>query len=59
MILRHQKLLKVFQVLSGCRSVTDIAQKDKNEAKRIKLSTGIERVREIKAECIFILNRPT
>ncbi|GKB17813.1 putative reverse transcriptase domain-containing protein [Tanacetum coccineum] len=39
--------------------VTDIAQKDKNKAKRTKPSTGMERVREIKDECIFILNRPT
>ncbi|GJS13132.1 hypothetical protein Tco_0407604 [Tanacetum coccineum] len=30
--------------------VTNIAQKDKNEAKRTKSSTGMERVREIKAE---------
>ncbi|GJV46743.1 ribonuclease H-like domain-containing protein [Tanacetum coccineum] len=36
--------------------VTDIAQKDKNKAKRTKPSTGIERVQEIKAEGKFILN---
>ncbi|GJW35052.1 hypothetical protein Tco_0057972 [Tanacetum coccineum] len=41
--------------LRGCTKlvlglVTDIAQKDKNEAKRTKPSTGMERVREIKAE---------
>ncbi|GJY26335.1 hypothetical protein Tco_0401061 [Tanacetum coccineum] len=37
------------------RDVTDIAQKDKNEAKQTKPSTGMERVREIKAEDEFIL----
>ncbi|GKF99040.1 hypothetical protein Tco_0297823, partial [Tanacetum coccineum] len=30
--------------------VTDIAQKDKNKAKRTKPSTGMERVQKIKAE---------
>ncbi|GJX88683.1 putative reverse transcriptase domain-containing protein [Tanacetum coccineum] len=35
--------------------VTDIAQKDKNEAKRTKPSTGMERVREIEAKGEFIL----
>ncbi|GJZ78335.1 reverse transcriptase domain-containing protein [Tanacetum coccineum] len=39
--------------------VTDIAQKDKNEAKRTKLSTGMEKVQEIKAEGVFIFNGPT
>ncbi|GJX71169.1 putative reverse transcriptase domain-containing protein [Tanacetum coccineum] len=36
--------------------VTNIAKKDKNKAKRIKPSTGMERVREIEAEGEFILN---
>ncbi|GJQ91824.1 hypothetical protein Tco_0002963 [Tanacetum coccineum] len=41
--------------------VTDIAQKDKNEAKRTKSSTGMERVREVKvkAEGVFEFNGPT
>ncbi|GJU74518.1 hypothetical protein Tco_1265923, partial [Tanacetum coccineum] len=39
--------------------VTDIAQKDKNEAKRTKPSTRMERVHEIKAEGVFIFNGPT
>ncbi|GJX22298.1 hypothetical protein Tco_0226743 [Tanacetum coccineum] len=39
--------------------VTNIAQKDKNEAKRTKPSTGMERVREIKVEGVFIFNGPT
>ncbi|GKA07606.1 reverse transcriptase domain-containing protein [Tanacetum coccineum] len=39
--------------------VTDIVQKDKNEAKRTKPSTRMKRVREIEAKGIFILNRPT
>ncbi|GKA28777.1 hypothetical protein Tco_0715022 [Tanacetum coccineum] len=34
----------------------DIPQKDKNEAKRTKSSTGMERVQEIKAEGKFILS---
>ncbi|GJS04197.1 reverse transcriptase domain-containing protein [Tanacetum coccineum] len=37
--------------------VTNIAQKDKNKAKRTKPSTGMERVREIKAEGEFILRQ--
>ncbi|GKD20356.1 hypothetical protein Tco_1222059, partial [Tanacetum coccineum] len=36
--------------------ITDIAQKDKNKAKRTKPSTGMERVREIEAEGDFILS---
>ncbi|GKA40402.1 hypothetical protein Tco_0732995 [Tanacetum coccineum] len=36
--------------------VTDIAQKDKNKAKRTKLSTRMERVQEIEAEGKFILS---
>ncbi|GJX13755.1 hypothetical protein Tco_0205513 [Tanacetum coccineum] len=36
--------------------VTDIAQKDKNEAKQTKPGTGMERVQEIKAEGKFIQN---
>ncbi|GKG04547.1 hypothetical protein Tco_0314934, partial [Tanacetum coccineum] len=39
--------------------VTDIAQKDKNKAKQTKPSTGMERVREIEAEGVFIFNGPT
>nr|GEW65595.1 copia protein [Tanacetum cinerariifolium] len=39
--------------------VTDIAQKDKNNAKRTKPDTGMERVQEIKAEGIYIFNGPT
>ncbi|GKC11039.1 hypothetical protein Tco_1007821, partial [Tanacetum coccineum] len=47
-------------ILEGRASkVTDIAQKDKNEAKRSKPSTRMERVRETKAEGIYILNGPT
>ncbi|GJX50314.1 hypothetical protein Tco_0277159 [Tanacetum coccineum] len=37
-------------------TVTDIAQKDKNKAKRTKPSTGMERVQEIEAEDEFILS---
>ncbi|GJU04743.1 hypothetical protein Tco_1121173 [Tanacetum coccineum] len=37
------------------KEVMDIAQKDKNEAKQTKPSTGMKRVREIKAEGEFIL----
>ncbi|GJV57003.1 hypothetical protein Tco_1458008, partial [Tanacetum coccineum] len=36
--------------------VMDIAQKDKNKAKRTKPSTGMERVQEIEAEGEFILS---
>ncbi|GJW91513.1 reverse transcriptase domain-containing protein [Tanacetum coccineum] len=36
--------------------ITDIAQKDKNKAKRTKPSMGMERVQKIKAEGEFILN---
>ncbi|GKB74435.1 hypothetical protein Tco_0935847 [Tanacetum coccineum] len=39
------------------KTVTDIAQKDKNEAKRTKPSTRMERVREIEAKGEFILSR--
>ncbi|GKF04451.1 hypothetical protein Tco_0035119, partial [Tanacetum coccineum] len=39
--------------------VTDIAKKDKNKAKRTKLSTGMDRVQEIKAEGVFIFYGPT
>ncbi|GJS32874.1 hypothetical protein Tco_0531256 [Tanacetum coccineum] len=42
--------LEAVSVSSDTLKVTDIAQKDKNKAKRTKPSTGIERVREIKAE---------
>ncbi|GJU74825.1 reverse transcriptase domain-containing protein [Tanacetum coccineum] len=38
--------------------VKDITQKDKNEAKRTKPSTGMERAQEIKAEGKYILNGP-
>ncbi|GJY16418.1 retrovirus-related pol polyprotein from transposon TNT 1-94 [Tanacetum coccineum] len=38
------------------REVMDIVQKDKNEAKRTKPSTGMERVQEIEAEGEFILS---
>ncbi|GJU20158.1 hypothetical protein Tco_1153500, partial [Tanacetum coccineum] len=37
--------------------VTDIAQKDKNEAKRTKPGTRMEREQEIEAEGKFILSR--
>ncbi|GJT41554.1 hypothetical protein Tco_0941419 [Tanacetum coccineum] len=40
-------------------AVTDIAQKDKNESNQTKPSTRMERVREIKTEGVYILNRPT
>ncbi|GJR53866.1 hypothetical protein Tco_1404387 [Tanacetum coccineum] len=46
-------------LLSSGSEVTDIAQKDKNEAKRTKPSTGMERVREVKAEGVFEFNGPT
>ncbi|GKD90881.1 hypothetical protein Tco_1366388, partial [Tanacetum coccineum] len=36
--------------------VTDIAQKDKNKAKRTKPGTRMERVQEIEAEGEFISN---
>ncbi|GKA15419.1 reverse transcriptase domain-containing protein [Tanacetum coccineum] len=36
--------------------VTDIAQKDKNKAKRTKPSMGMERVREIEAEGVHVLS---
>ncbi|GJT62497.1 hypothetical protein Tco_1006030 [Tanacetum coccineum] len=39
--------------------VTDKSQKVKNQAKRTKYEHEIERVREIKAEGVFIFNRPT
>ncbi|GJZ42274.1 hypothetical protein Tco_0589160 [Tanacetum coccineum] len=39
--------------------VTDIAQKDKNKSNRTKPSMGMERVREIKTEGVYILNMPT
>ncbi|GJT52569.1 hypothetical protein Tco_0978726, partial [Tanacetum coccineum] len=38
--------------------VKDIAQKDKNEAKQTKPSTGMERAQEIKAEGKYVLNGP-
>ncbi|GJU65479.1 putative reverse transcriptase domain-containing protein [Tanacetum coccineum] len=38
-------------------NVTDIAQKDKNEGKRTKPSTGMERVREIEAEDLLRKNQ--
>ncbi|GJS04828.1 hypothetical protein Tco_0321336 [Tanacetum coccineum] len=39
--------------------VTDIAQKDKNNAKQTKLSTGMESARKIEDESVYILNGPT
>nr|GEW44296.1 hypothetical protein [Tanacetum cinerariifolium] len=39
--------------------VTDKSQKDKNNAKRMKPSTGLERARKTKAEGVYILNGPT
>ncbi|GJU14543.1 hypothetical protein Tco_1142509 [Tanacetum coccineum] len=39
--------------------IADIQQKNKNEAKRTKLSTGMESVQEIEAEGIYIFNGPT
>ncbi|GKC22524.1 ribonuclease H-like domain-containing protein [Tanacetum coccineum] len=50
---------KGFQTNYGLNQVTDITQKDKNEAKRTKPSTGMERVREIEAEGVYILNELT
>ncbi|GJT56245.1 reverse transcriptase domain-containing protein, partial [Tanacetum coccineum] len=47
------------EIPSGESKVTDIAQKAKNEAKRTKASTGMERVQEIEAEGVFIFNGPT
>ncbi|GKC60010.1 hypothetical protein Tco_1087608, partial [Tanacetum coccineum] len=37
----------------------DISQKDINQAKQIKPSTRLERIQEIEAESVFILNGPT
>ncbi|GKB25338.1 hypothetical protein Tco_0864739 [Tanacetum coccineum] len=45
----------LLRYLGKCAIVTDIAQKDKNEAKRTKPSMGMERVQEIEAEGEFIL----
>ncbi|GKE99973.1 hypothetical protein Tco_0023324, partial [Tanacetum coccineum] len=40
-------------------AVMDIQQNDKNKARWTKPSTGIERVQEIEAEGVYILNGPT
>ncbi|GJR95840.1 hypothetical protein Tco_0268014, partial [Tanacetum coccineum] len=50
----HKKKFS-YIIPSGEIKVTDIAQKDKNEAKRTKPGTGIKRVQEIEAEGEFIL----
>ncbi|GJW41823.1 retrovirus-related pol polyprotein from transposon TNT 1-94 [Tanacetum coccineum] len=47
---------KITETSDGLWYVTDIAQKDKNEAKRTKPGTGMERVQEIEAEGKFISN---
>ncbi|GJW67356.1 hypothetical protein Tco_0121780 [Tanacetum coccineum] len=47
------------RVCSVAAKVMDISNMDKNEPKRTKSEHGIGRVQEIKAEGVFIFNRPT
>ncbi|GJU13513.1 hypothetical protein Tco_1135909 [Tanacetum coccineum] len=52
-------IFSIQRVRTTAPLATDIAQKDKNNAKRTKLSTRMESARKTEAEGVYILNGPT